>query len=126
MEDELILTATEAKNRLIRGELSARELLEHCVARINAYEPQVEALAYWNLDDARRNADACDARKERGILAGLPLGVKDIIDVSNMPSRIPSCQHVCSGVLSMNHSLKTHNMFTNLHQTCIEFPSGVQ
>ncbi|PHR00346.1 MAG: hypothetical protein COB32_13205 [Halomonas sp.] len=86
MEDELILTATEAKNRLIRGELSARELLEHCVARINAYEPQVEALAYWNLDDARRNADACDARKERGILAGLPLGVKDIIDVSNMPT----------------------------------------
>ena len=43
-----------------------------------------------------------------------------------MPSRIPSCQHVCSCVLFMNHALDIHRMSIKFHHTSIKCSLDIQ
>ena len=84
------LTIAEAAPRIKSGELSPVELLEQCIRRIGKYEPAVKAWAYLDLERARH--DAATATQElrsgnyRGPLHGIPFGIKDIIDVFDMPT----------------------------------------
>src|SRR4051794_5921366 len=80
------LTATEARAKLQEGRLTAEALVRSCLERIAAREPVVKA---WNfLDPALVIADAREADKAyvRGVLHGLPIGVKDMIDTADMPT----------------------------------------
>lgn len=71
------------------GELSSRELLEACVARIGKHNPAINAVVAMDLDAARRAADAADAAVRRGEplgpLHGLPMTIKDTYEVPGMP-----------------------------------------
>lgn len=98
----------EASERLARGEFTSEALTASCVRRIAALEPQVEAWEW--LDDTRayRLARKADERRlavragssantadvlplpERGSLAGIPVGVKDIIETAGIPTRMGS------------------------------------
>lgn len=84
------LTITAAAPRLRSGELTPSELLEQCLRRIDVYEPAVKAWAY--LDRERARLEAAELTKElkagtyRGELHGIPIGIKDIIDVFDMPT----------------------------------------
>jgi aspartyl-tRNA(Asn)/glutamyl-tRNA(Gln) amidotransferase subunit A len=83
------LTITAAAPLIRTGELTPSELLEQCLRRIDVYEPHVKAWVYLDRERARRDAarltDEVKANY-RGPLHGIPIGVKDIIDVFDMPT----------------------------------------
>src|SRR3546814_7363465 len=82
------LTAVELRRMIGTKEVSPVELLESCIARIEAVNPAVNALVAMDLDAARRAAR--DAEKavmrgdELGVLHGLPTGVKDLNDTAGL------------------------------------------
>jgi Asp-tRNA(Asn)/Glu-tRNA(Gln) amidotransferase A subunit family amidase len=84
------MTITEAAEFIRRGELTPSDLLEQCLARIDRYEPQVRAWVYLDREGAREQAarltEEVKRGKNRGPLHGIPIGVKDIIDVFDMPT----------------------------------------
>jgi aspartyl-tRNA(Asn)/glutamyl-tRNA(Gln) amidotransferase subunit A len=84
------LGAGEAVRRLREGALTATDLLEACLARIAALEPALRAWVVVDEAGARATARHLDgeagAGKFRGPLHGVPVGVKDIIDVAGMPT----------------------------------------
>ena len=85
---------TEAVRALRAGDVGSVEVLEECLARIEASESRVGAWVEIDADGARRVAarQAELPREEaRGLpLLGIPVGVKDIIDVAGMPTRAGS------------------------------------
>jgi amidase len=74
--------------RLSAGELSARELAEHYLERIAEVEPRLNAVIAIEPDAVRTEADAADAARRTGDsrpLLGLPVTIKDSIEVAGMP-----------------------------------------
>ena len=82
------LTASEALRALAAGTLTAEALTRACLDRIAEREPVVHAFAW--LDPERGLAEARERDRAgasaRGLLHGLPIGVKDIIDTHDMPT----------------------------------------
>lgn len=70
------------------GALSAREVCETAIARIEATDARVNAFTERTLQRARAEADAVDARRAAGEalppLAGLPYAVKNLFDVEGV------------------------------------------
>src|SRR5262245_2118078 len=83
-------TITAAADLIRRGELTPVELLDQCLARIDRYEAKVRAWVYIDRDGAREQAERVTAELKRGeyrgALHGIPVGIKDIIDVFDMPT----------------------------------------
>lgn len=76
MTQELFRLDATAQAELVRtGEVSALELLDATVARIEQLEPRVHALAAHDFDAARRRA----ALAPEGPLGGVPFLVKDLV-----------------------------------------------
>jgi amidase len=70
---------------LRRGEVSARELTQLSLDRIARLDPQLNAFVAVYAERALGEADAADARRrggEDGPLIGVPLAVKDEIDIA--------------------------------------------
>jgi aspartyl-tRNA(Asn)/glutamyl-tRNA(Gln) amidotransferase subunit A len=88
--DEGPLTIGDAAKRIRSGELTPSSLLEICLARIDRYEPKVKAWVYLDRERSRREAEQLTKELkeglDRGPLHGIPIGVKDIIDVYDMPT----------------------------------------
>ncbi|WP_434032774.1 amidase [Cupriavidus sp. a3] len=76
------LTAVELRRLIGTREISPVELLEACIARIEAYNPLINAITATCFERAgqeARNAEQAVLRNEPlGLLHGLPLGVKDL------------------------------------------------
>jgi Asp-tRNA(Asn)/Glu-tRNA(Gln) amidotransferase A subunit family amidase len=64
------------------GKLSAREALERCFAVIDAHEASIGAF----VEQADRPALLAAAEHAHGPLAGIALGVKDIVDTADLPT----------------------------------------
>ena len=79
--------ATAVRN----GSLSPTDVLEQSLARIDALDPDIEAWVAVDPSSARAQAMALDAARGRGEtlgpLAGVPVGIKDIIDVAGFVTR---------------------------------------
>ena len=75
------MTISAWRQQLQAGDLSARELVDQQLQRIEAVEPSVHAFVELTADQARQQADAIDERRRDGEtlgpLAGLPLAIKD-------------------------------------------------
>lgn len=92
--DMTILTPTttipDLHRDFLAGRLTARRLVEHCLSRIDALEPTLHAWVFVDRDAALAAADAADARIARKesprALEGIPLGIKDLFDVSGWPT----------------------------------------
>jgi amidase len=80
------LTATEAVAEIRAGRLTATALVESCLERIAALEPQVQAWQHLGRDRALARARELDRGPVRGALFGIPFGVKDIIDTHDLPT----------------------------------------
>jgi Asp-tRNA(Asn)/Glu-tRNA(Gln) amidotransferase A subunit family amidase len=76
------LTAREASRRIRDGRLHPEDLMEASLARIAELEPRLRAFAWIDADAARQAVRTAPP----GPLHGLPIGVKDILDTSDMPS----------------------------------------
>lgn len=90
MGDELIrLSACEAVDRLRTGEIRPSELVEAALARIAQVEPDTHALPILCAERAREHARRIERTRSteplpRGWLGGLPVAVKDLIDVAGV------------------------------------------
>jgi aspartyl-tRNA(Asn)/glutamyl-tRNA(Gln) amidotransferase subunit A len=83
-------TLSRASERLRAGESTSHALLDQCLAAIDAREAEVRAWVFVNREEARKQAEICDAEIEagqhRGPLHGIPIAIKDIIDVARWPT----------------------------------------
>src|SRR5436309_9032427 len=68
------------------GELTAEAVVRSCLERIRERDPVVRAWAHLDPEQALAAARACDRSGKRGVLRGVPFGVKDIFDTADMPS----------------------------------------
>src|SRR5438128_2482729 len=84
------LTATEATALVRSRQLSAVELTQACLTRIGEREAVVGAWADIDPEFALAQAEALDTVKSFGPLHGLPVGIKDIIDTVDLPTRYGS------------------------------------
>ena len=79
------LTAAEAVARLSDGSLTAEELTRAGLERVEERR-SVEAWVWLDPEQALAQARAIDRAGRPGLLAGLPIGVKDVIDTVDMPT----------------------------------------
>lgn len=88
--DIAVPTAVDAAESVRRGELSAVELLERCIGRIEALNSELNAFVYLDFEAARRSAEAVDHQvsegDDPGPFAGVPVGIKDLEDCAGMPT----------------------------------------
>ena len=87
------LSAVEAARRIKAGELTAEALMRSCLDRVAARDDAVRAWVHLDPEAAMAGARASDAAGNPGRLAGLPVGVKDIMDTGDMPTRHGSTIH---------------------------------
>ncbi len=85
-EDTHALTATQAVRLIGARKLTAEALTRACLDRIEALEPAIGAWEHLDPAYALAQARAIDRGPDRGLLHGLPLGVKDLIDTVDLPT----------------------------------------
>jgi aspartyl-tRNA(Asn)/glutamyl-tRNA(Gln) amidotransferase subunit A len=94
MNDLTDLTISEASDLLAKRKISATELVEATLRRIDGTDPAVRAYARVLDDDARRAAQHVDREiargKRRGPLHGIPIAVKDNCYTRNIPTECGS------------------------------------
>src|SRR5277367_3844742 len=80
-------SATDLVEALAARQISARELLDAAIARIEALDPKINAVVVRDFDRAHAAADAADAALARGEhrpLLGLPMTVKEQFNVAGL------------------------------------------
>jgi aspartyl-tRNA(Asn)/glutamyl-tRNA(Gln) amidotransferase subunit A len=84
------LSATDIAGAFAAKTLSPVELLSALLARIEALDPKLNAFIRLDAEAAMQAARAAEAEiaagRSRGPLHGIPIGVKDIIDVAGLPT----------------------------------------
>jgi aspartyl-tRNA(Asn)/glutamyl-tRNA(Gln) amidotransferase subunit A len=92
------LSLAEASARIAQHKLSPVELLEDCLARIAALDPKLNAFIRLTEEEARAGAKAAEAEiarsGPRSALHGIPVGIKDIIDLAGYPTTCHSRQRL--------------------------------
>jgi aspartyl-tRNA(Asn)/glutamyl-tRNA(Gln) amidotransferase subunit A len=88
------LGAIATATAIAEGKVTARAVIDHALERIGAENKRLHAFIAVTSDEARAEADMLDALQakghRRGPLHGVPLAVKDIIDVSGQKTRAGS------------------------------------
>ena len=83
-------TLSEAAVELRAGRVSAAQLVDECLAQIEKLEPKVKAWVSVDAAGSRKLARELDAEaaagRYRGPLHGIPLGIKDIVDMAGLPT----------------------------------------
>ena len=88
--DKLHWKSAAAIARLIREKkLSASEVLEHFLARVDRFNPKLNAIVWQDRERARQRAKAADAALARGEiwgpLHGVPMTIKESYNVTGSP-----------------------------------------
>jgi len=76
----------QALSLMETGALRARDLAEHCLARLQARNAEVHAFCAHDAQRIRKQADDVDAGVRRGLLAGIPFAAKDVIHSADYPT----------------------------------------
>jgi aspartyl-tRNA(Asn)/glutamyl-tRNA(Gln) amidotransferase subunit A len=121
------LTITEFGRKLRAHELTAEQATEDCLRRIEADNARLNAFILVMGDEARAQARAADrelaAGRDHGPLHGVPISLKDLLDVRGTPTTAAS--HVRDGHIaerdapSVAHLRQAGAVFvgkTNLHE----------
>ncbi|MSQ55101.1 MAG: amidase [Betaproteobacteria bacterium] len=91
------LSASDAARAIAEGAISSEQLVEACLARIRAAEPEVQAWQFLDPEHALVQARARDLDRREGRpsgpLHGVPVGIKDIIDTADMPTEDGTVLH---------------------------------
>ena len=80
------LDAVAQAELVARGEVSALELVDAAIARIEAVEPMIHALDSTDFESARARALA----NPKGALGGVPILIKDLLPYPGLPCRFGS------------------------------------
>ncbi len=88
--DVLALSLIEQGQRLRDGSLTSVRLVQAHLDRIDARDPVYRAFYHLSADRALADAARADAElaegRDRGPLHGIPVGIKDLIDVAGLPT----------------------------------------
>jgi len=85
MDDDLLFRPITELGELVRsGELSARELVETSLRRIEALDEPVNAFTHVHADEALAAADAIEPGDQRPF-AGVPVAIKTEVAVEGSP-----------------------------------------
>ncbi len=94
IDPRLALDATDLAPRISKGEVSPVELVAAALARLEETEDDLNAFMAVDADGARRAAKEAEAAIRRGDdlgpLHGIPVSIKDLIDVAGLPARYGS------------------------------------
>lgn len=80
------LDAWEAALLLACRDITAEDLARSCLDHIHEREPLIHAFAHLNPDAVIKQAQELDAGVIRGVLHGIPFGVKDLFDTKDSPT----------------------------------------
>jgi 1-carboxybiuret hydrolase len=83
-------SAAEIAAAVTAGRVSALSVTEAALARIMERDPVLNSFTDVVADRARRRAAEIDAGKKKGPLAGVPFAVKNLFDVTGLPTRAGS------------------------------------
>jgi aspartyl-tRNA(Asn)/glutamyl-tRNA(Gln) amidotransferase subunit A len=90
MDDLVDKSLLELSTLLASREISAREVVEAFSGEIDRGEAALHAFLHLDVEGALREADEIDRKRAAGgdlpVLAGIPVAVKDVIDVEGMPA----------------------------------------
>ena len=84
------LSACEVARGVAAGNFTAQAVVRDCLDRIERRDKQVKAWAFIDPELALNQARAIDRSDAKGVLAGVPLGIKDIFDTFDMPTDMGS------------------------------------
>jgi aspartyl-tRNA(Asn)/glutamyl-tRNA(Gln) amidotransferase subunit A len=94
MSDLIKFTAARIAEKIASGEVTAVQVTEAHLARIDAVDEKVHAFLHVDRDGALAKAREVDAKRERGEklgpLAGVPLALKDIFTTEGIPTTVGS------------------------------------
>ena len=89
--------AVDAAARIRNGLLDSEQLVRQCLEQIERLEPDVQAWAHLDPDYALAQAREADKKVRQGQimgpLHGVPVGIKDIIDTSELPTENGTILH---------------------------------
>jgi Asp-tRNA(Asn)/Glu-tRNA(Gln) amidotransferase A subunit family amidase len=86
----MALGAAKIAHLVASKQLTAVGVTKASLARISEREPDVQAWEYLDAKGALRQAQDVDRHGRSGPLSGVPVGIKDIIDTRDMPTRLGS------------------------------------
>jgi len=96
--------AWELADRVRAGELSARNLLELSLGRIERLDPKLNAVCFLDPDRAWADAERVDQRvaagDDPGPFAGIPMGVKELAQVQGWPDTNASVPYAEAGAVA--------------------------
>ena len=121
------LTIEEFGRRLRAREITAEQIIEECLRRIDVDNPRLNAFILVLADQARRQAREADrelsAGRDRGALHGVPISIKDLLDVRGTPttaaSRVREAHEAERDATAIAHLRQAGAIFigkTNLHE----------
>ena len=88
------LTIEEFGRRLRAGDLTSSAVTEACLTQIAAHSARLNAFITVTADEARRQAAEADrelaAGRDRGPLHGVPISIKDLLDIKGCPTTAAS------------------------------------
>ena len=91
MDDLLKLDAVVLAGRIADGNLTAEVLMRATLAHVDAVNPTLNAIvSRVDSETLIAQAKAADAGPRKGPLHGVPIAVKDLVDVAGMPSTMGS------------------------------------
>ena len=94
MTEPAELSLEDAARAIGAGDLSPNDLLEAVLTRIDQVEPTIQAYASYDAERAQRDAakltQELTSSGPRSRLHGIPLAIKDVIDVDGLPTRAGS------------------------------------
>ena len=88
--------AQDLIDAIARGECTARQAAEDVIAHIEAGDGEINAVIVRDFDRAREQAEAADRRRaagERPSLLGLPMTVKESLNVAGLPTTWGFTEH---------------------------------
>jgi aspartyl-tRNA(Asn)/glutamyl-tRNA(Gln) amidotransferase subunit A len=83
-------SAAEIAAAVTAGRVSAQSVTEAALARIMERDPVLNSFTDVVADRARKRAADIDASRQKGPLAGVPFAVKNLFDVTGLPTRAGS------------------------------------
>jgi aspartyl-tRNA(Asn)/glutamyl-tRNA(Gln) amidotransferase subunit A len=121
------MTISEAAPRVAAGKLRSEKLTEDCLSRIEALNPKLNAFITVTADAALARAREADqeiaAGRHLGPLHGIPVSLKDLIDLKGTPTTAGSLvrkDHVAASDAVVTRRLRAAGAVfvgkTNLHE----------
>jgi aspartyl-tRNA(Asn)/glutamyl-tRNA(Gln) amidotransferase subunit A len=127
-----LLSITELSRKLREKEISPVELLDSCLERIEALDSRLHAFNSLRTKEALVEAQRAEKEILRGnwlgLLHGIPVGIKDLIDVAGLPTTAQALHRqtaIATEDASVVRALKDAGAIILGKQSTLEYAAGI-